>query len=370
MIFGNKFNLTNFLKVMSSSSNFELFDIDPRTIEEKKLDPRISYDGIEEKYLFKNDNNESFEFNEILGRWIPTEMLDEEDLTEAQIELRQRKKLKLLELKEEQKTKTEQRRKQNSSIYVSNLPKDTDLAEVKQLFSKYGVISEDFITNKPKIKLYTDEHGNFKGDALIVFLKPESVDLAIQMLDQTMLRSNSNLISVQVAKFKEKDLSLLQESNKRQLSEDDKRIIKKRLKILNEKAENWDGDDNVTNPKWLRTVILKRVFTLDELNEGPEVSSEIVEDIEDGCGEIGPIEKVVLFDQEEEGVVMIRYKDEDSAGKCIDKMDGRFFGGRKLIATVYNGEHYNKSNKKQINEENYEGDIYRMNEYIDQVHNQ
>lgn len=35
------------------------------------------------------------------------------------------------------------------------------------MFKKFGVIAESAETNKPRIKLYTDEQGNFKGDALI-----------------------------------------------------------------------------------------------------------------------------------------------------------------------------------------------------------
>ena len=33
-----------------------------------------------------------------------------------------------------------------------------------------------------------DDKGNFKGDALILFFRPESVDLAVQLLDETEFR--------------------------------------------------------------------------------------------------------------------------------------------------------------------------------------
>jgi HIV Tat-specific factor 1 len=36
--------------------------------------------------------------------------------------------------------------------------------------------------------MYTDDEGKFKGDALVVYFRPESVQLAVQMLDDTDFR--------------------------------------------------------------------------------------------------------------------------------------------------------------------------------------
>lgn len=36
--------------------------------------------------------------------------------------------------------------------------------------------------------MYEDDQGRFKGEALIVYFRPESVQLAVQMLDDTSLR--------------------------------------------------------------------------------------------------------------------------------------------------------------------------------------
>lgn len=40
---------------------------------------------------------------------------------------------------------------------------------------------------KPRVKLYYDEDGRFKGEALIMYFKEGSVDLAITLLDDTEL---------------------------------------------------------------------------------------------------------------------------------------------------------------------------------------
>ena len=37
--------------------------------------------------------------------------------------------------------------------------------------------------------MYVDDQGNFKGDALVVYFRAESVKLAVQMLDDTQFRS-------------------------------------------------------------------------------------------------------------------------------------------------------------------------------------
>jgi HIV Tat-specific factor 1 len=53
------------------------------------------------------------------------------------------------------------------------------------------------VEGKPRVKLYTDEKGDFNGEALVVYFKKESVELAIMMTDDYEFRigdrSNGNL---------------------------------------------------------------------------------------------------------------------------------------------------------------------------------
>ena len=93
--------------------------------------------------------------------------------------------------------------------------------------------------------MYNDEHGNFKGEALVVYFRPESVALAIRMLDESDFRHGvpgpNGQMRVQEAdsSFKKGDLGQKQEDkrndggegapkpkkSKAQLSRDQKKAI-------------------------------------------------------------------------------------------------------------------------------------------------
>lgn len=88
----------------------------------------------------------------------------------------------------------------NTAIYVSKLPQDITVEELVQYFSKCGIIMDEILTGKPRIKLYSDSDGKFKGDALIVYLREESVNLACSILDEGEIRPGY-AIRVQEASF-------------------------------------------------------------------------------------------------------------------------------------------------------------------------
>lgn len=89
----------------------------------------------------------------------------------------------------------------NTAIYVSGLPLDITMDELTELFNKCGLIARDE-KGKDKIKLYKDSNGQPKGDALCIYIKVESVDLALKILDKSQIRGKT--LSVQRAKFQMK----------------------------------------------------------------------------------------------------------------------------------------------------------------------
>lgn len=56
---------------------------------------------------------------------------------------------------------------------------------------------------RKQVRLYTDESGKFKGEARVCYLKEESVELAIELLDNSTVEKN--LIKVERAVFQKKE---------------------------------------------------------------------------------------------------------------------------------------------------------------------
>lgn len=115
---------------------------------------------------------------------------------------------------------------------MTSLPTNITVEEVHNVFSRCGVIAEEIDRGKPRIKLYTDDNGDFKGDALILYFRAESVDLAIQLLDDTDFRTgeqvDSGKMKVAAADFSYKTQK---EAPPKSNNKDKKKIIKKTQKL-------------------------------------------------------------------------------------------------------------------------------------------
>lgn len=120
----------------------------------------------------------------------------------------------------------------NTAVYVTSIPLDATVSEINDVFCKCGVIAEEIDSGRPRIKMYTDENGNFKGDALVVYFRPESVNLAVQMLDETGFRlgttGSQGPMKVQPADFSFKSQ---QEAPAKTSMRDKKKILKKTQKL-------------------------------------------------------------------------------------------------------------------------------------------
>jgi HIV Tat-specific factor 1 len=97
----------------------------------------------------------------------------------------------------------------NTSLFVSGLPLDCNKEEIVGVFSRYGVLNEDDV-GEARVKMYVDDKtGLFKGEALVTYFKPESVALAIQLLDESCLRAADGksvpIMRVQAAEFGSKE---------------------------------------------------------------------------------------------------------------------------------------------------------------------
>lgn len=262
-------------------------------------------------------------------------------------------------------------------MYVTGLPTDATVTEVHDLFSrKAGVVAEEIDSGAPRIKMYTDAEGNFKGDALVVFFKPQSVEMAIMLLDDTDFRisatgAGEGRMRVQAADSSYKKVQYDQEGGaegdkgsapgqpaerKPQKNNQDRQKIIRRTQKLDAKLADWDDDEPYPLPletvsKTDKTVILCHMFTLQELEEDAAALLDIKEDIRDECSKLGTVTNVVLYDEEEEGIVSVKFKDAESAVACIQMMHGRSFDGRTVEAYLATGKERFKKSKKDQSEE-------------------
>lgn len=218
----------------------------------------------------------------------------------------------------------------NTNVYVSGLPPDITVDEFIQLMSKFGIIMRDPQTEEFKVKLYKDNQGNLKGDGLCCYLKRESVDLALKLLDEDEIRGYK--LHVELAKFQLK--GEYDASKKKKKCKDYKKKLSQQQKQLDWRPERRDAPSRMRHE---RVVIIKNMFHPMDFEDDPLVLNEIREDLRVECSKFGQIKKLLLFDRHPDGVASVSFRNPEEADHCIQTLDGRWFGGRQITAQPWDG---------------------------------
>jgi hypothetical protein len=217
-------------------------------------------------------------------------------------------------------------------IYVSGLPTD-DVTEqdVAKYFGKAGLIELDPLTLQPKIKLYRDKTtGQFKGDASICYAHTTSVDLALQVLDESWWDGKHQL-HVERAVFEAKP-----DRPKRPqapISQAQRKVARLALKQAQDEGLG-DVGRLAGGRKGLRIIVVKHLL---EPLSGK--SSEQLEKELDGIfAKFGDIEKMTAIT--ETNVVIVKYVEPVAASEAMEQLNGTTHGdnaNNKLEAIYWDG---------------------------------
>ncbi|GAA5901569.1 U2 snRNP complex subunit CUS2 [Sporobolomyces salmoneus] len=334
------------------------------------------FDTTSQKWMVETPDGAELEWDDQRKAWVP--IVDEDLMKKQQAAYSVQgvdETEEIIPLSKEERKQASKKRKApssekpstNTSIFVSSLPLSPppSISLLSSLFSKAGLILLDPITSQPRIKLYHDPtSGQFKGEALIVYLQKESVELAKRLFDQTELElgSGKGLINVQEAKWTPKEKTeggdgegqgkeKRKKTDEEKKSEERAKRLGKKAAAQRQKLQDWDSSDeesssSATAKKFKGVVVLEGMFTLSELEEDATLLLDLKEDVREECETLGTVTNVTLYDKEDRGIMTVRFREELSAKACIAKMNGRFFAGRTIQAYPMNGKHkFSKSGK-------------------------
>ena len=234
-------------------------------------------------------------------------------------------------------------------VYVTGLPSDTTIEELSLTFSKAGIIDLDPETQKPKIKLYKyrdgeAKAGECKGDASICYARPESVDLAITLLDEAPFRPDKSIkdhvLHVERAKFQQHGEAF--EQKRVRVSEAKRKVAK----MVTMQAMDWDDgrfNGRLTGGrKGLHIIVLKHMFNPEALPRGEaedEFFAQLQADLRSKCEDWGPVEKITVFSQNPDGVVVVKFTQPGAASDAVKSLNGTLWKGNtvKIDASFWDG---------------------------------
>jgi HIV Tat-specific factor 1 len=82
---------------------------------------------------------------------------------------------------------------------------------------------------------------------------------------------------------------------------------------------------------------MKHMFDPEDAKTDISFYDDLKEEIEAEVKKLGPVNNVKIFERNPEGVVAVKFSEQWAAEKCIQVMNGRFFGGKKIEVDFYDG---------------------------------
>ncbi|BET01243.1 RRM [Nesidiocoris tenuis] len=161
----------------------------------------------------------------------------------------------------------------------------------------------------------------------------ESVQLALNLLDGYDFKGKK--IKVERAKFTMKG----SEYNPSLKPKKKKKKALEKIKKMQSKLFDWRPDKlRGERERHERVVILKNVFDPSIFDKDPGLILEYQQDLREECIKCGEVKKVTVIDRHPEGVAQIVFKEAEAADACVQLLNGRWFGQRKIEATTWDGK--------------------------------
>ncbi|KOB66256.1 HIV Tat-specific factor 1-like protein [Operophtera brumata] len=226
----------------------------------------------------------------------------------------------------------EQSEEKNTKVYVSNLPLDINEEDFVNFMQKCGLVERDPTNQKMKVKLYIDKDQNcFKGDALCTYIKIESVDLALKLLDGCDFKGHK--VKVEKASFQLKGEYNPALKPKKKRKKELEKLKKMQQKLFDWRPEKFIGERS----KHERIVIVKNLFHPADFDNEVQLILDYQQDLREECGKSGEVRKVVIYDRHPEGVAQITMKEPEQADAVVALINGRWFGKKQITAEIWDG---------------------------------
>lgn len=244
-----------------------------------------------------------------------------------------------------------------TNVYALGIPKDAGQAEVEAFFSKVGPIS--------RAKVYLDEHGAPKGDALVTYRTAGGADAALRLLHGRHVRPGpgASPVSLSLATFEHKDKATAAAPRAPSPPGGPSPPPASHF------APAWPGPPALSQPPpgsaelaqlMARTIVIRHVFTSADVATAAselEFVESIKDDLWEECCRCGELEQISVHVRDapaaagapgdsgegasgagELGAVTVRFEGPLPAAEAVDLMDGRYFCSRRLEASFWDGD--------------------------------
>ncbi len=216
-----------------------------------------------------------------------------------------------------------------TAAYVTGLPSDISESELERHFGRIGYLQHDVETNKVCIKIYRDEKGQPKGDALVVYAKRAALENSIMLLDDAELRAGDKSSILKVCEADWQPKYTLDRDWANEKSDTIKTALKVR-RLAQEQALSWGSSKD-----GLKLVVFKNLFD-NALQPGEVETLEKL--LHDECSHFGDVKKVTVFPYHPQGVALVNFVDSARAAElCIEDMNGKYFQERQVSAEYWDG---------------------------------